>query len=108
MEELGLDELQSGGHGAKVSRPLAELHFLVMQAEQEKERRRLVIATLEALVGSNWIDLLARRSRRDDQGARPQLLLVPCEGRLKNGAKRWKKATPPHLIVAPSRRAKRI
>jgi hypothetical protein len=51
MDELGLDQLQSGGHRAKVNRPLAELHFLVMQAEQEKEKRRLVIATLEALLG---------------------------------------------------------
>jgi hypothetical protein len=51
MDELGTDELPSGGHCAKVNRPLAELHFLVMQAQQEKEKRRLVIATLEALVG---------------------------------------------------------
>lgn len=53
MDKLGLDEPPSSGHCSKVNRPLAELHFLVMQAEQEKERRRLVIATLEALVGSN-------------------------------------------------------
>ncbi len=53
IDELGLDTLQSNGHWAKVNQPLAELHFLVMQGEQEKEKRRLVIATLEALVGSN-------------------------------------------------------
>jgi hypothetical protein len=54
MDELGLDELQSVGHWPKVNRPLAELHFLVMQAEQGKEKRRLVIATLEALVGKEF------------------------------------------------------
>jgi hypothetical protein len=53
MDELGLDELQSGGRRSKVNRPLTELHLLVMQAQQEKEKRRLVIATLEALVGSD-------------------------------------------------------
>jgi hypothetical protein len=51
MDELPMDRPQSGGHIAQVNRSLAELHFLVMQAQQEKEKRRLVIATLEALVG---------------------------------------------------------
>lgn len=46
-----MDKLQSNGSYAKVSRPLAELHYLVIQAEQEKDKRRLVIAMLEALVG---------------------------------------------------------
>jgi hypothetical protein len=49
-----MDELQSGSHCVKVNRSLAELHFLVVQAQQEKEKRRLVIATLEALVGEDW------------------------------------------------------
>jgi hypothetical protein len=40
-----------GGDCANVNRLPAELHFLVIQAEQEKEKRRLVIATLEVLVG---------------------------------------------------------
>lgn len=61
MDELGLVERQSSGHHAKVNRPLAELHFLVMQAERKKERRRLVIATLEALVASS----LGRSGRRN-------------------------------------------
>jgi hypothetical protein len=49
-----MNELQSDGHAAKVSRPLSELNFLVMQAEREKEKRRLVIATLEALLGRSF------------------------------------------------------
>jgi hypothetical protein len=51
MDELGLNELQSGGRRSKVNRPLTELQLLVMQAQQEKEKRRFVIATLEALLG---------------------------------------------------------
>jgi hypothetical protein len=65
MDALDLDELQLGGRCAKVNRPLAELNFLVMQAEQEKEKRRLVIATLEALVGSDW----DRSASQGDRGA---------------------------------------
>jgi hypothetical protein len=52
-----MDELEPSGRCAKVNRPLAELNFLVMQAEQEKEKRRLVIATLEALVGEGVQEL---------------------------------------------------
>jgi hypothetical protein len=59
MDELGLDQLQSGGHRAKVNRPLAELHFLVMQAEQEKEKRRLGSRPSRLLLGQVWIDPLA-------------------------------------------------
>jgi hypothetical protein len=59
MNELAVDELPSCGHCANVNRLPAELHFLLMQAEQEKEKRRLVIATLEALVGSS-LDRSAR------------------------------------------------
>jgi hypothetical protein len=51
MDELTVDELPLGGDCANVNRLPAELHFLVIQAEQEKEKRRLVIATLEVLVG---------------------------------------------------------
>jgi hypothetical protein len=72
MDELGLDERQSSGPRAKVNRPLAELRFLVMQAEQEKEKRRLVIATLETLVGTNGEgvqDLQEFRSYRARTGA---------------------------------------
>jgi hypothetical protein len=57
MDELPMDRLQSGGHIAQVNRSLAELHFLVIQAQQEKEKRRLVIATLEALVGAGVQEL---------------------------------------------------
>jgi hypothetical protein len=53
MNELPIDRKKASGHIAKVNRSLAELHFLVMQAQQEKEERRLVIATLEALVGAD-------------------------------------------------------
>jgi len=59
MDESAVDEPRPGGHCANVNRLLAELHFLVRQAEQEKEKRRLVIATLEALVGSS-LDRSAR------------------------------------------------
>ena len=38
---------------SQVNRRLSELHFLVRLAQQKKEKRRLVIATLEALVGSS-------------------------------------------------------
>jgi hypothetical protein len=51
MDKLTVDELSSGGDCANVNRLPAELHFLVMRTEQEKEKRRLVIATLEVLVG---------------------------------------------------------
>jgi hypothetical protein len=37
----------------EINRRLSELHFLVWLAQQKKEERRLVIATLEALVGSS-------------------------------------------------------
>jgi hypothetical protein len=59
-----MDELQPSGRCAKVNRPLAELNFLVMQAEQEKEKRRLVIARLEALVGEGVQELQEFRSCR--------------------------------------------
>ena len=64
MDELATDELTSGSHRAKVNRPLAELHFLVMQAREEKEKRRLVIAMLEALVGKGVQELQKFRSCR--------------------------------------------
>ena len=54
-----MDELQSASYSAKVNRSLNELNLLVMQAQQEKEKRRLVIATLEALVGAD-VDRSAR------------------------------------------------
>jgi hypothetical protein len=59
-----MDELQPSGRCAKVNRPLAELNFLVMQAEQEKEKRRLVIATLEALVGEGVQEFRSCRMKR--------------------------------------------
>jgi hypothetical protein len=50
MDELGVDERQPGGHCPNVNQLLAEPHFLVMRAEQEKEKRRLVMATLEVFL----------------------------------------------------------
>jgi hypothetical protein len=38
---------------SEVNRRLSELRFLVWLAQQKKEKRRLVISTLEALVGSS-------------------------------------------------------
>jgi hypothetical protein len=43
----------SNSYCSEVDRRLSELHFLVWLAQRKKEKRRLVIATLEALVGSN-------------------------------------------------------
>ena len=38
---------------SEVNRRLSELRFLVWLAQRKKEKRRLVISTLEALVGSS-------------------------------------------------------
>jgi hypothetical protein len=40
---------------SEVNQRLNELHFLAWLAQQKKEKRRLVIATLEALVGSSSV-----------------------------------------------------
>jgi hypothetical protein len=44
-------------------RRLSELRFLVWLAQRKKEKRRLVIATLEALVGSSSA---AKKTARND------------------------------------------
>jgi hypothetical protein len=59
MDKLAVDKLPSGGHCANVNRLPAELHFLVMQAEQEKEKRRLGSRPSRLLLGQVWIDPLA-------------------------------------------------
>jgi len=43
----------SGSYCSEVNRRLSELRFLVWLAQRKKEKRRLVIATLEALIGSS-------------------------------------------------------
>ena len=48
-----MDDLLPNSYCSEVNRRLSELHFLVWLAQQKKEERRLVIATLEALVGSS-------------------------------------------------------
>jgi hypothetical protein len=48
-----MDDLLPNSYCSGVNRRLSELHFLVWLAQQKKEERRLVIATLEALVGSS-------------------------------------------------------
>jgi hypothetical protein len=47
------NDLQPGSSCSEIHPGLSELHFLVWLAQQKKEKRRLVIATLEALVGSS-------------------------------------------------------
>jgi hypothetical protein len=48
-----MDDLLPNRYYSDVNRRLSELHSLIWLAQQKKEERRLVIATLEALVGSN-------------------------------------------------------
>jgi hypothetical protein len=48
-----MEDLRSCSNCGDANRRRSELHFLVLQAQQKKEKRRLVIATLEALVGSS-------------------------------------------------------
>ena len=47
-----MDDLRSSSC-YEVNRWLSELHFLVWLAQQKKEKRRLVIATLETLLESS-------------------------------------------------------
>jgi hypothetical protein len=48
-----MDDQPPNSYCPEVNRRLSELHFLAWLAQQKKEKRRLVIATLEALVGSS-------------------------------------------------------
>jgi hypothetical protein len=48
-----MDDLLPNSYCSEVNRRLSELHFLVWLAQQKKEERRLVIATLQALVGAS-------------------------------------------------------
>jgi hypothetical protein len=48
-----MDDQLPTSYCSEVSRRLSELHLLAWLAQQKKEKRRLVIATLEALVGSS-------------------------------------------------------
>jgi hypothetical protein len=48
-----MDDLLPNSYCSEVNCRLSELHFLVWLAQQKKEERRLVIATLQALVGSS-------------------------------------------------------
>jgi hypothetical protein len=48
-----MDELRPASHCSELDRRITELHFLVRLAQEKREKRRLVIATLEALVGSS-------------------------------------------------------
>jgi hypothetical protein len=47
-----MDDQLPNSYCSEANRRLSELHFLVWVAQQKKEKRRLVIATLESLVGS--------------------------------------------------------
>jgi hypothetical protein len=48
-----MDDQPPNSYCPEVNRRLSELHFLAWLAQQKKEKRRLVIATLEALVDSS-------------------------------------------------------
>jgi hypothetical protein len=48
-----MDDQLPNSYCPEANRRLSELHFLVWLSQQKKEKRRLVIATLEALVGSS-------------------------------------------------------
>jgi hypothetical protein len=48
-----MDDQLPNSYCSEVNRRLSELRFLVWLAQRKKEKRRLVIATLEALVGSS-------------------------------------------------------
>jgi hypothetical protein len=47
-----MDDQLANSYRSEANRRLSELHFLVWLAQQKKEKRRLVIATLEGLLGS--------------------------------------------------------
>jgi hypothetical protein len=49
-----MDDQLPNSHCSEIDRRLSELHFLVWLAQRKKEKRRLVIATLEALVGREF------------------------------------------------------
>jgi hypothetical protein len=48
-----MDDQLPNSHCSEIDRRLSELQFLVWLAQRKKEKRRLMIATLEALVGSS-------------------------------------------------------
>jgi hypothetical protein len=48
-----MDDQLPNSYCPEVNRRLSELRFLVWLAQRKKEKRRLVIATLEGLVGSS-------------------------------------------------------
>jgi hypothetical protein len=48
-----MDDQLPNSYCSEVNRQLSELRFLVWLAQRKKEKRRLVIAMLEALVGSS-------------------------------------------------------
>jgi hypothetical protein len=48
-----MDDQLPNSYCPEVNSRLSELHFLAWLAQQKKEKRRLVIATLEALIGSS-------------------------------------------------------
>jgi hypothetical protein len=48
-----MDDQLPNSYCYEVNRRLSELRFLVWLAQRKKEKRRLVIATLEALIGSS-------------------------------------------------------
>jgi hypothetical protein len=48
-----MDDQLPNSYCSEINRRLGELRFLVWLAQRKKEKRRLVIATLEALIGSS-------------------------------------------------------
>jgi hypothetical protein len=56
-----MDNLLPNSYRSEVNRGLSELHFLIWLAQQKKEERWLVIATLEALVESSTPKDLTRK-----------------------------------------------
>ena len=48
-----MDDQLTNSYCSEVNRRLSELHLLVWLAQRKKEKRRLMIATLEALIGSS-------------------------------------------------------
>jgi hypothetical protein len=48
-----MDDQMPNSYCSEANRRLSELRFLVWLTQRKKEKRRLVIATLEALVGSS-------------------------------------------------------
>jgi hypothetical protein len=75
-----MDEPRSSSYCSEVSRSLKKLHSLVWLAQRKTEKRRLVIATLEALVGSNSVPT-PRAQIVNGTNMRPKIPVPPGAGK---------------------------